>query len=170
MRRVLTVLPALLALASCFASEPLLLDPRQAAAPLASGPQMTSGMDPEAVTVVRQADGWYLLRGEDEDYRVLFTALQGTTPRFAFAVSQGGGFVYGVAERRDRRVQLQLPTCSYEARTVALAQGATVDDRSPEVTAPLCLFKDRGSLLAALDRIADRGAGRDWMTSLPAAD
>jgi hypothetical protein len=165
---------ATLALSGCYESEKLLLDPKQAATPLAEGRQTTTGKDgkAETVEVFLDPDRWYRVRSEGEDERVLFVPLSGrpgAAPRYAFAEAETKSFIYGVAHRRDGQLYFALPSCGEaKARAAAVRPGAKAE--RPDAIAPICTFKTRSSLIAALRQYADHPADEGDLTSLAAAD
>ena len=126
------MLCATVALAGCYMSQKLLLDPSQAATPLAMGRQTatSTGDDkPETVDIRLGPDHWYVIRNEGKDDRVLFTPLAGGVPgqpRYAFAAGEGGGFIYGVATRRQGALYFDLPSCGDTAAQQAAAAHGVV--------------------------------------------
>jgi hypothetical protein len=168
------------ALAACYSSDRLLLDPAQAATPLATGEQTTAGGPDkrQTVQISLEPDRWYLLRDPDSqqgDLRLLFNPMAGGAAgeqRYAFAYAVGGKgkgvFLYGVATRRGGAVYFDTPSCDQpEALKAAQAHGV-----SPPATrgalSPVCTFTDAGSLMGALKDYAEvTNSGRD-LPHLPA--
>jgi hypothetical protein len=163
---------ATLALAGCYMSDKLLLDPAQAVTPLAEGRQEMRGSSTETVEIRLGADRWYTIRSGKETGRVLFTPLQAGVDdgRYAFAAPEQNGFVYGVAERIDGRIYLDLPFCDLgPAREIAIANGVRPPAKGKALS-PVCEFDDAKDLRAALAAYAVRSGPRpDDRANLPAA-
>jgi hypothetical protein len=161
---------ATLVLGGCYESERLLLDPAQAAAPLAVGAQtmIGDGGRPATAEVALEADGWYRVRVDREaPQRVLFTPLGDGGDRYAFAFGNRGAFVYGVAERREGRVYLDLPFCDLgPARDAAIAHGLEVPAKG--AMSPVCSFGKASDLQGALTEYANRPGDKGSLPSLPA--
>jgi hypothetical protein len=159
---------AMLVLSGCYASERLLLDPAQAATPLALGRQQATGASAETVEISLDPDHWYRIRSGERTDRVLLTPLPGGPDgRYAFAFRERNGFVYGVAEKRDGQVAFDLPFCDLgPARDAAIAHGVAVPAKG--AMAPVCSFSRRDDLLGALQDYA-RAGPRGETVLLPAA-
>ena len=168
---------AALVLSGCYTSEKLLMDPAQAATPLAVGRQTTSGGEdkPETVQISLGADHWYVIHedsdAKDKDQRVLFTPLAGAAPgeqRYVFTSSENASFLYGVATRRQGRIYFDLPSCDQPAaQAAAAAHGVTAPPG--KALSPVCTFKDAASLTGALKDYADHTDPKRSLSSLPAA-
>ncbi|OYX31610.1 MAG: hypothetical protein B7Y99_09780 [Caulobacterales bacterium 32-69-10] len=163
---------AALALAGCYESKALLLDPKQAVAPLAVGTQTLAdeGERPYDVEISLGPDRWYTINtrdGRGRADRFLFTPLPGGLDgEFAFAVGGRGAWLYGVAERRDGRIYLDVPFCDLgPARDAALAHGVKIDPK--RAMAPSCTFTRGADLTGALADYARR-AGKPKLPNLPA--
>ena len=180
MRPLLAVLFAAttLALAGCYTSEKLLLDPSQAATPLALGHQIAistgDGDKPEPVDIRLGADRWYVVRDDGKDQRLLFTPMAGAAPgdqRYAFASGEGdsGGFLYGVATRRQGVVYFDLPSCDQVAAREAAAAHGVAPPVGKAAMSPVCTFTDAGSLMGALKDYADHADPKRALSHLPAA-
>jgi hypothetical protein len=172
MKRTLAALVAALALAGCYESKTLLLDAKQAATPLAVGSQTLAdeGERPYDVDIRLGADRWYTITtkgGGDKADRFLFTPLAGGLDgQFAFAVGGKGAYLYGVAERRDGRLYLDVPFCDLgPARDAAVAHGVRVDPK--RAMAPSCTFTRAADLTGALADYARR-SGKPKLPNLPA--
>ena len=168
------LLAATVALGACYMSDKLLLDPGQAATPLAVGRQTAtpSGDDkPEMVDIRLGADHWYVIRNDGKDDRVLFTPLPGGTAgqqRYAFAAGEGQGYIYGVATRRQGAVYFDLPSCGDAAAQEAAAAHGVVTPPGKTI-APTCTFTSSASLLGALKDYADKADANRPLSHLPAA-
>ncbi len=165
---------ACLVLAGCYESKALLLDPKQAATPLMVGTQTLAdeGEQPYQVDISLGADRWYTINthdGRDKADRFLFTPLAGGLDgQFAFAVGGKGAFLYGVAEKRNGRLYLDVPFCDLgPARDAAVAHGVQVDPK--RAMAPSCTFTKGADLTGALADYARR-SGKPTLPNLPAAD
>ena len=160
---------AALALAGCYESDKLLLDASQAATPLATGRQQASGGSSESVEISLGTDRWYRVGGGGTTGRLLFTPLDpgSAAPRYAFAFEQRRGFLYGVAERRDGKLWLDLPFCDLgPAREIAIRHGVGAPEK--KAMAPVCSFSDAKALAAALTDYVNRPGPREEV-ALPAA-
>ena len=174
MRVFVAMAAAALLLAGCYESEALLLDPAQAVTPLAVGTQtiLDEGDTPEKVTVTLGQDHWYRVTSPDpreKPSRVLFTTLAGTRDgQIAFAYDDGGKYLYGIAERRDGRVFIDLPFCDLgAARDIAIAHGVKMAAKG--ALAPTCTFERAADLRAALIDWALRPGERPKLPNLPGA-
>jgi hypothetical protein len=163
-----------LALAGCYESKALLLDPGQAAAPLATGSQTLAdeGDRPQSVQISLGPDRWYRVRSAqdgDKESRVLFTPLADAPAGrwFAFAYGDQGAYVYGVAEQREGRVYLDLPFCDLgPTRDIAIAHGVRMASKG--AMSPACTFEKATDLAGALADYARR-PGKPKLPNLPAA-
>src|SRR5205823_3902876 len=93
MKTALLVLAAALALAGCYVSKTLLLEPRQAVQPLAVG-TFSDPKDPGVLLDISlEPDGWYRFYaiGDNTVGRVLFTPLKGQDRIVAFAYTEKAG-------------------------------------------------------------------------------
>ena len=172
-QRLAAVALAAVALSGCYQSERLLLNPREAVAPLAPGVHKTAGGgEALEVEVSVTKDGWQKIHLDNKDDMILFTPLPGAPAgeqRYALAFAENVGFVYGLAYRRGGQVYIDLPLCDGgEALDIALRHGATAE--RPGVIAPVCTFKDSAALVAALTDFANRPGDRGDLTRLPAAE
>lgn len=167
---------ACLTLAGCYESKTLLLDPKQAATPLAVGTQTLAdeGERPYDVDIRLGPDRWYTIGatgnttgGRDKADRFLFIPLPGGLEgQYAFAVGDKGAFLYGVAEKRDGRLYLDVPFCDLgPARDAAVAHGVPVDPK--RAMAPSCTFTKGADLTGALADYARR-SGKPKLPNLPA--
>jgi hypothetical protein len=160
-------------LAACYTSDKLLLDPAQAATPLATGRQTTAGGDdrPQTLDISLGPDRWYVIHaGADED-RLLFVPLPGGAPdqpRYAFTASDKRNFVYGVAVRRAGQLYFDTPYCDQPAALDAAAAHG-VKPPTGKAISPVCTFADAASLMGALKDYADRSATKLGLMHLPAA-
>lgn len=167
-------LAACLALGACYQSKTLLLDPAQAATPLATGTQTLAdeGDRPQTLQIAIGADRWYRIRNDedgDKESRILFTPLADAPPGrwFAFAYGDKDAYVYGVAEQREGRVYLDLPFCDLgPTRDIAIAHGVKMATKG--AMSPVCTFEKAADLTGAL---ADYARRRDKpkLPNLPAA-
>lgn len=157
----LGVLAAALALAGCYGSQTLLLDPAQAAHPLADGVYAQSGDGGARLRLTLEPDGWYAVEQLDaqgvlgETHRVLVNSLGGD---YVLADDGEDGFTYAVARIEGEQLYLAAPDCADPLdRDDAEDQGATLDDGPSN----LCRFSTRAALTAALTAFeahADFGA------------
>lgn len=158
-------------LSACYTSKSLLLDPRQAVTPLAEGRQQAAGEVQETVEVTLLPDHWYRVRAAGKDEKLLITALPSVAgeTRYAFALDEPGGYLYGLAFRQGGQIDFDLPFCGDDAaRQAALRHGATMQTVGKAV-APTCTFADAASLTAALsDYAGPAAADRSKLTRLPA--
>jgi hypothetical protein len=158
------VLLAALALAACYASPRLLLDPDAAAHPLADGIYGRAG---EAIRyrVSLGSDGWYRIEPVEaggligESHRVLLNniTLEGGREAFAVAEQTDDGYRYGVALRDHERVFLATPDCAdpLDLHDAVDHGGQPEDDDS---MTRFCSFKSRDALVAALAAYAGHAA------------
>jgi hypothetical protein len=174
MRRLaaLAAIGAALLLSGCYESKALLLDARQAATPLAVGHQTLAdeGEQPYAVDISLGADRWYTVDshdGRDASDRMLFTPLAGGLDgQYAFAIGGRSGYLYGVAEKKDGRLYLDVPFCDLgPARDAAVAHGVKVE--AGRAMAPVCTFTKAADLAGALADYARRSV-REKLPNLPA--
>lgn len=154
-------------LGGCWVSETPLLDPRDAVHPVAAGPQVsTSDGRDRAIEARIQPDGWYRMVEDDSVTEVLFTPLttEGAPTVFAFMVKEEDAYIYGIAERRDGEVLLDLPSCQPgPGLTIALAHRAAPPD--PGAIGAACAFHAQADLRAALiDYTRSLDVTRDYMT------
>jgi hypothetical protein len=164
---------AALAMGGCYESKTLLLDPAQAAAPLALGHQQTvGGKVKEPLDAALDPDRWYRIKDSDgKVMRVLFVPLGGRLAgerRYAFAEAESYGFVYGVAYRRGGRLYFDTPNCEGgPALALALRHGAQASGTGK--LGSVCTFTDATSLIGALKDFAGRRNRAGDMTRLDAA-
>ena len=161
------------ALSGCYMSDKLLLDPGQAAAPLAVGRQTTAGGEdrPQTIEISQAPDRWYVVHVDGKDDRMLFVPLAGGAAgeqRYAFTSGDKGGFVYGVAVRRQGAVYFDTPYCDQPA-ALAAAAAHGVKPPAGKAIAPTCSFTDAASLLGALKDYADQADPKRNLIHLPAA-
>jgi hypothetical protein len=176
MRLILAACLALAAaaLAACYQSDRLLLDPDRAVTPLALGRQtaVDDGGQPAPVVITLGADHWYAIQQIDKadaPIRLMFVPLSGGPDGewFAFALGQKGGFLYGVGEKRDGAVFLDLPFCDLGvARDIAIANGVKVEAKG--AMSPVCRFERADDLAGALADYARRPGERAKLAKLPA--
>lgn len=165
---ILAIVAAGLLLAGCYMSEMLLLPEERAVHPLALGRQTaTGGEKTDEVEVKLGADGWYALTDDPEGKvtYLLFTPLWtvGERALMAYASREEFGYIYGVAERRDGKVLLDLPTCEPgPGREVALANNGIPPQT--ETVGVTCTFERSQDLQGALIDYALRtDVMRDYM-------
>ncbi|HTI68046.1 MAG TPA: hypothetical protein VL460_10930 [Caulobacteraceae bacterium] len=167
---------AAVALGACYQSKTLLLDPKLAATPLATGRQtvLDDGGMPEDIEIALGPDRWYRIKdagaGEDKADRFLFTPLAGGPEGrwLAFAMQDKTAFVYGVAEQRDGKVYLDLPFCDLgPTRDIAIAHGVKVAAKG--AMSPICQFDKAADLQGALADYARRPGDRTKLAVLPGA-
>jgi hypothetical protein len=157
----LGVLAAALALAGCYGSQALLLDPALAIHPLADGVYAQAGDGGARLRLTLEPDGWYAVERLDaqgllgETHRVLVNSLGGD---FVLAEDGDDGFSYAVARIEGAQLYLAAPDCADPLdRDDAEDQGASLD----EGPSNLCRFTTREALTAALTAFeghADFGA------------
>jgi hypothetical protein len=172
----LAVLAAGLLSAGCYMSETMLLNPAQAISPLALGAQSATTQDKaEPVTVSLEGDGWYALAGDDPEgkiTRLMFTPLTtiGERTLLAYVSREEFGYIYGVAERREGRILLDLPTCEPgTGREVALAHNALPPET--ETVGTVCEFNRGEDIRGALIDYASRAdIERDYMILVAAPE
>ena len=169
MRIALLVVLAALALAGCYVSKTLLLDPRAAVQPLAVGIFADAKEEAAAVDISLEPDGWYRFYeiGDKTVGRMLFTPLPGQDRILAMAYAEKpGGYLYGLAYKSDDGlVYIGATSCSNDdAKLAAAAHHAVISSD----TAPSCEFKTRTDLLGALADYAKDWNWREDSTALPA--
>ena len=146
-----------LALAACYASPALLLDPSEAAHPLEDGVYQRDDDDQARFRVNLGSDGWYRIEQIDpgglieESHRVLLNAmtLEGGREGYVLAQQTDEGYEYAVAYLDHGRVYLATPDCVDPLdRNDAVDHGGQAEDDDPMTH--ICSFKTRGALTAAL--------------------
>jgi hypothetical protein len=169
----LAMIVAGLALAGCYISEKPLFEASQAVHPLALGAQaaVADGRT-NRIEVRLQTDGWYAITdtGDDKVTQMMFVALPGEPGRdlMVFIYREAAVYIYGLAERRDGKVLLDLPTCGPgPARRVALAHYGVAPARD-EIGAA-CTFKYPEDIQAALLDYARLKTVKHETMALPAA-
>ena len=170
MRTALLVLMAALALAGCYASKSLLLDPRQAVQPLALGTFSDPKEEGALLDVSLEPGGWYRFYaiGDKTVGHVLFTPLPGQDRILAFAYTEKpDGYLYGLAYKADDgMIHLGATSCSVDAaRKAAEAHHAAIS----QGLGSTCEFKTRADLLGALADYAKDWNWREDSVSLPGA-
>jgi hypothetical protein len=147
---------AALALGACYASSMLLLNPDEAAHPLADGIYERDGGDHDRLRVTERMDGWYDVERFNPDgtlgetRQVLFNALPDAGDKaYAVAEQSDEGYVYGVVLVRDERVYLATPDCSDPLdRSLAVDHGGLPED--DDSMTHNCSFRSRDAVLSAL--------------------
>lgn len=178
MRRAGAVLAAVvagLALAGCYTSEKMLFDEAKAIRPLALGAQTAANNGSnDPIDVRLGTDGWYAItaRKDAKVTRLMFAPLPGAAGRdlMVFVSSlEPFGYIYGLAERKDGKILLDLPTCEPgPAREAAVAHYGVAPARN-EVGAA-CTFTYPEDVQAALVDYAQRkDVRRDYLTLTAAA-
>jgi hypothetical protein len=154
--RTALALGAIVAIAACYASPRLLLDPDAAAHPIEDGVYQRAG-EADRFRVNLGSDGWYRIEKVEpggligETHRVLLNSitLGGGREGFAVAEQTDDGYEYAVAVLDHGRVFLATPDCSDPLdRSDAVDHGGEGEDDDPMTH--LCSFKSRGALVAAL--------------------
>lgn len=148
------------ALAGCYVSDRLLLDPSAAAHPLDDGTYVREGDDADKIRITLDPDGWYdVERYNDngtigETHRVLANeATIAGREGYALAEQTDDGFDYAVAFVDNDRVYLATPDCSDSLdRDDAVDHGGEQQD--DEAMTHNCLFRNRDALFAALSGFA----------------
>lgn len=147
---------AALALAACYASPVLLLDPDQAAHPIDDGIYQRAG-DDARYRVSLGSDGWYRIEQVEQggligqSHRVLLNpmTLDGGREGFVVAEQTDEGYDYSVAYLDHGRVYLATPDCVDPLdRNDAVDHGARAEDDDPMTH--ICKFRTRGAVQAAL--------------------
>lgn len=147
---------ATLTLAACYASPALLLDPDAAVHPIEDGVYQRDG-DDTRYRVSLGSDGWYRIEEVEaagligETHRVLLNSmtLEGGAEGFAVAEQTDQGYEYALARLDHGRVYLATPDCADPlGRSDAVDHGGQGEDDDPMT--PICSFKTRGALVAAL--------------------
>ena len=175
-RAILAIVMTGWLLAGCYVSETMLLDATQALRPLAVGSQSAITQDKvEPVDVRLGPDGWYALRGDDPEGKVthlMFTPLADAGGRtlIAYVSREEFGFIYGVAERREGRILLDLPTCEPgPGREVAMAHHGLPPET--ETVGTVCEFNRAEDIRGALIDYAGRpDIERDYMVLIAAPE
>ena len=165
-----------LALAGCYTSEKMLFDEGKAVRPLVLGAQTASNNgSADPIEISLGADGWYAIAASKDSKvtRLMFTPLGGARGRdlMVFVSSlEPFGYIYGLTERRDGKILLDLPTCEPgPAREAAVAHYGVAPARN-EVGAA-CTFLYPEDVEAALVDYAERkDVRRDYMTLTAAAE
>jgi hypothetical protein len=156
MRAWAALVLATVALAACYGSPALLLDPDDAAHPIEDGTYQREGED-GLYRVGRDSDGWYRIEKIEaggligESHRALLNAMTLDGGREAFAVAEqtDEGYEYGIALLDHGRVFLATPDCADPVdRNDAVDHGGQAEDDDPMTH--ICSFKTRGALNAAL--------------------
>jgi hypothetical protein len=169
MRAALLLLLAAFALAGCYVSKTLLLDPKQAVQPLAVGTFSDPKEKGVAMDISLAPDGWYRFYeiGDNTVGRMMFTPLPGQERILAMAYAEKkDGYLYGLAYKGDDgMVYVGATSCSNDAaKRAAMAHHAVISTDS----SPSCEFKTRADLLGALADYAKDWNWREDSTVLPA--
>ena len=149
------------AIAGCYASRALLLDPDEAAQPLAEGTYVSDADAANRYRLTLEADGWYDVEQFNANgtigatRHVLFNALDPVASRAAYAaaVEQGDGYAYLVVLTDGPKVYLATPDCGDPLdRDVAVDHGGEPGD--DDAMTRNCTFSSRNALIAALSAYA----------------
>jgi hypothetical protein len=156
----LAALFATVVLSACYGSPKLLLDPDEAAHPIADGVYQRQG-EAERYQVSVGSDGWYQVEEIEaggligQSHRVLLNevTLDGGREAFAVAEQADEGYEYAVALVDHGRVFLATPDCADPLdRNDAVDHDGQPEDDNPMTR--ICSFKTRGALVAALAAFA----------------
>jgi hypothetical protein len=152
------------ALAGCYGSPSLLLDPDAAAHPIEDGIYQRADEDAR-YRVSLGSDGWYRIEKVAADgligqtHRVLLNSMPLGDGREGFAVAEetDEGYEYAVALLDHGRVFLATPDCVDPLdRNDAVDHGGQAEDDDPMTH--ICTFKSRDALVAALGAYAGHAA------------
>lgn len=162
---IVLLLCAVMALAACYASPVLLLDPAEAAHPLEEGTYQRDDGVQARFRVSLGSDGWYRIEQVDpgglieESHRVLLNAmtLEGGREGYVAAQQTDDGYAYAVVYLDHGRVYLATPDCVDPLdRNEAVDHGGQAEDDDPMTH--ICSFKTRGGLVAALAAYAGQAS------------
>lgn len=151
---------AAVALGACYVSNLLLLNPDEAAHPLADGVYARQGDPSDRWRVTLDMDGWYEVEqfnpdgAAGETRRVIFNTLADEAPNtYAVAEETDQGYTYAVVLVRDERVYLATPDCSDPLdRSLAVDHGGLQED--DDAMTHNCTFRTRDAVLSALAAFA----------------
>jgi hypothetical protein len=151
---------AALALAACYTSNALLLDPDAAVHPLADGVYERADASHERYRISLTPDGWYDVEDFNPNgtigltHKVVFNRLEdqdGAEAPHSFAVAEEteNGFVYAAVLVRGERVYLATPDCadSLDAGLAVDHGGQREDD---DAMSHDCVFRTKEAVMAAL--------------------
>lgn len=151
---ILSLVASSAGLSACYVSGDLLLDPADAAHPLADGVYVRQGDPGDRFRLTLEPDGWYAVErlGADgvlgETHRVLASR---SDEGFVLAEADDDGFSYAVARVEGPRLFLAAPDCADSLdRDDAVDHSAAQDDDFRQV----CRFKTREALATALSAFA----------------
>jgi hypothetical protein len=161
MFRLLLIALAAVALAACYASNRLLLDPDAAAHPVDDGIYVRDGDPTDRFRLTLEPDGWYDVEQFDpngaigETKRILVNE-QDFDGRDGYLIAEeagDGGYTYAMAFLDHGRVFLATPDCAdpLDRDDAVDHEGEVQDD---EAMTHNCLFQNRSALVAALSQFA----------------
>jgi hypothetical protein len=152
---------AALALAACYASNRLLLDPDAAVHPVEDGTYVRDGDDSDRFRLTLDPDGWYRVEqfnpnGTIGQTKRLLVNEQDFDGRDGYLIGEeagDGGYTYSVAFLDHGRVFMATPDCADPLdRDDAVDHGGEPQD--DEAMTHNCLFRTRDALVAALSAFA----------------
>ena len=153
--RIAAVVAAAFTLSGCWMSKVPLLEPREAVFPMRDGTYIRiNELDGKREQIVfRRRGAWYdvTVQGMGTQ-RLMFEPIDaGRLDAYAYMTRQSGDeYYYGVMIFRRRSVEEIRPDCSEDAE-YANAVGVYANDDGE------CVFKDRESLIRALEEVALNG-------------
>jgi len=153
--RIVAVAVAALVLAGCWMSKVPLLEPREAVFPIRDGTYMrVNELDGKREQIVfRRRGAWYDVTVQGQaTQRLMFEEIDaGRMEAYAYMLRQSKDeYYYGVMVFRRRSIEEIRPDCAEDAE-YANAVGVHANDDGE------CVFKDRESLIRALEEVALNG-------------